>query len=288
MAYKSIMAPHIAPLFPEPTSLCAGGRLTPPVRAVLFDIYGTLLVSAAGDMQVMVIQGRFDGKLERLLEKYGIQRTTRSLINAYMDAVSAEHARQRQQNIDYPEIRTDQLWMRLLETSDASTAKQFAVEFEMIVNPTWPMPHARETIEILRQQNLLLGLISNAQFYTPHLFDLFFNAPVDALGFDPDLIFFSYMHGHAKPSPVMFSKASGRIREMGLPAASVVFVGNDMKNDMVPARNAGFQTVLFAGDRRSLRQRENDPDCAGVAPDLVITDLAQLPSHLKSLNNKNS
>ncbi len=280
MSYKSLMASYIAPLLPEPTTLSPSGRLTPPIRAVLFDIYGTLLISESADIHAMNNQRLFGAQMERLLQKYEIRQSAPAFIDAYRDAVAAEHARMRAQKIDFPEIQVDRLWMKLLGTRDPSTAKRFAVEFEMIANPTWPMPHARETIEILRQRNLLLGLISNAQFYTSHLFDLFFHAPIEALGFQPDLVFFSYLHHRAKPDPVMFSKAADRIKQMGLPAASVVYVGNDMKNDIVPARNTGFQTVLFAGDCRSLRQQENDPGCAAVEPDLVITDLAQLPACL--------
>jgi putative hydrolase of the HAD superfamily len=53
-------------------------------------------------------------------------------------------------------------------------------------------------------------------------------------------------------------------------------VGNDIFNDILPAAAEGFQTALFAGDRRSLRLRSEDARCAGVQPDLVITDWRQI------------
>jgi putative hydrolase of the HAD superfamily len=47
-----------------------------------------------------------------------------------------------------------------------------------------------------------------------------------------------------------------------------------MRNDIVPAARVGFQTVLFAGDRRSLRLRENDHSLdRSVVPDLIVNDL---------------
>jgi len=49
-----------------------------------------------------------------------------------------------------------------------------------------------------------------------------------------------------------------------------------MRNDMGPAARLGFRTALFAGDARSLRRREGDPWCAGIVPDLVVTDLVDL------------
>jgi putative hydrolase of the HAD superfamily len=49
-----------------------------------------------------------------------------------------------------------------------------------------------------------------------------------------------------------------------------------MLNDVYCANKAGCQTILFAGDKRSLRMRENDERCLAIKPDAVITSLAQL------------
>jgi len=57
----------------------------------------------------------------------------------------------------------------------------------------------------------------------------------------------------------------------------VLYVGNDVRNDVAPARSCGCRTALFAGDRRSLRERSDEPDCAGVRADVTLTALEQLP-----------
>jgi putative hydrolase of the HAD superfamily len=49
-----------------------------------------------------------------------------------------------------------------------------------------------------------------------------------------------------------------------------------MRNDIRPAKAAGFQTALFAGDRRSLRKRPDDACCRHLLPDMIVTDLRQL------------
>ena len=51
-----------------------------------------------------------------------------------------------------------------------------------------------------------------------------------------------------------------------------------MRNDIAPAAALGFRTALFAGDRRSLRLREED--ALGVTPDAIITSLDQIASVL--------
>ena len=86
----------------------------------------------------------------------------------------------------------------------------------------------------------------------------------------------------AKPSPRIFDAARRRLSAMGIQPRHALFVGNDMRNDVLPAHRAGFKTALFAGDKRSLRRRKNDPDCRNAAPDLVLTDFNQLISMWQS------
>jgi putative hydrolase of the HAD superfamily len=67
---------------------------------------------------------------------------------------------------------------------------------------------------------------------------------------------------------------------MGLSTAACLYVGNDMLNDIYPAKQLGFQTALFAGDKRSLRLRTDDARCVNLFADLVLTDLGQLIDHI--------
>jgi putative hydrolase of the HAD superfamily len=121
--------------------------------------------------------------------------------------------------------------------------------------------------------------VSNAQFFTLALFEKLLERSVDELGFDPHLVLLSYRFGRAKPSLSLYRTASRRVRETGGDAEKVLFVGNDMRNDISPAKRVGFMTALFAGDERSLRLRKDDPACEGVEPDIVVTDLIQLLDH---------
>jgi putative hydrolase of the HAD superfamily len=49
-----------------------------------------------------------------------------------------------------------------------------------------------------------------------------------------------------------------------------------MLSDMYGADKAGFQCVLFAGDSRSLRLREEDPLVRGLRPSRIIRELGEL------------
>ena len=121
-----------------------------------------------------------------------------------------------------------------------------------------------------------MGIISNAQFYTPELLPAFLGTQSEAWGLDPALEFYSYQHGLAKPGQALFRLAAEELMRRGIEPRGAVYVGNDMLNDVLPARQVGFRTALFAGDARSLRRRGDDPRLEGIRPDLVLTKLADL------------
>jgi putative hydrolase of the HAD superfamily len=123
---------------------------------------------------------------------------------------------------------------------------------------------------------MILGLISNAQFFTPLLFEAFFGAPPEGLGFDAELLAYSYKLGEAKPSPALFAPATRRLAALGLKPENALYIGNDMLNDIFAAARAGFKTALFAGDPRSLRLREEDPRIRGLMPDRVVRGLGEV------------
>jgi putative hydrolase of the HAD superfamily len=280
MGYAKLSSEYTHPLSPLPTSMRPGGRLAEPIQCVLFDIYGTLFISGSGDISVAKTTSPEARKLQRLVQKFNIRKTPRDLIEELFRAIEDEHRRLLDDGIDYPEIKIDQIWKQILETDDLDSVRRFAIEYELIVNPVFPMPDLDKTLTACREQNLTMGLISNAQFFTPLLFEWFLHAKPEDLGFHSELIFLSYLLGHAKPSLVPFEKAATVMNAMGLSTAASLYVGNDMLNDIYPAKRLGFQTALFAGDTRSLRLRTDDARCVNLSADLVLTDLGQLIDHI--------
>jgi len=146
----------------------------------------------------------------------------------------------------------------------------------MMMNPVCPAPHTNDFLQHCNRKKTKMGIISNAQFYTPLLFERFLGTSLMGLGFCLDLTYFSYQQGMAKPCLALFGSAKRLLSKMGIPAEETLFLGNDMRNDIWPARSVGFQTALFAGDPLSLNLRENSPDCDGLLPDFIVTSLDQL------------
>lgn len=273
----SIFQDHIHPLTPISTGETPTGfaRIS-QVKAMIFDVYGTLLISASGENNPHNRHDSPKRKLTGVLQRYGIDHTPESLMNDLHRTIEHTHANLRQEGIDYPEVDMVHVWETILGVRDINWLKTFALEYEMVVNPVYPMPGLEELLAVCRERNLLLGIISNAQFFTPLLLQHMLGMSLDMSGFDPQLIFYSYRFRTAKPSLLMFDRAAAALRRRGVSPASVLYVGNDMRNDILPAKKVGFQTVLFAGDRRSLKRRNGDVSCKHITPDAIVTHLRQL------------
>jgi putative hydrolase of the HAD superfamily len=277
---KELIEKYLQPLTPLPTYLSARGTLRRPVQCILFDIYGTLFISGSGDIGLSRQNAPHDDRIDQLCSKYSINLCARRILYRLYEHIEIRHDELHHCGVEHPEVVIEQIWRQVLEIDDQTTIRQFAIEFELITNPVYPMPNLASMLSGCRQKGLLMGIISNAQFYTPYLFIWFLNSEIENLGFDRRLLFYSYRFEVAKPSLTLFKIAAEKLHSNGIEPAAVLYVGNDMLNDIYPANTIGFQTALFAGDRRSLRLRADDPRCADLKPDLVITDLEQLDQYI--------
>ena len=259
------------------------------IRAVLFDVYGTLFISGSGEVGTSR-EAASEVALARAMAAIGIH-PLGSLdqgVEHFFKAVARSHAESRKLGIDYPEVDIVEIWQEVLAglsrrgvlepaACERADVARLAVEYEARVNPTWPMPGMKACLRALRRKQLVLGIISNAQFYTPELFPALLGDGAEAWGFDRDLQHYSYQHGFAKPGLELCGLAVDGLRDRRIEPGQAVYVGNDLRNDVLPASAVGFHTALFAGDARSLRRHQDDPCLEGMLPQLVLTELRQLP-----------
>lgn len=266
----------LRPMKPIPTEMTPGGDLRTPLKCILFDVYGTLLISGTGDISIARKSVHASKKLQALLDNFRISTTQEVLLEDFFNEIREAHRGAKQKGTDHPEVQIERIWSRVLGISDIARARRFAIEFEVMANPVWPMPYFEELLAACRKEALPMGIISNAQFYTPLILRWFLKGDLSGLGFVKDLLIYSFEAGVAKPSPTLFSLAAGKLKEMGILPDAVLYVGNDQQKDILPAKQAGFQTALFAGDARSLRLGDDDPENKNLQADLVVTDLAQL------------
>ncbi|MCP4194244.1 MAG: HAD family hydrolase [Planctomycetaceae bacterium] len=280
-----IIRRQAAPMTPQPTQVAKRLLPIPNIRAVFFDIYGTMLMSGSGEVGTA---SKVDSPraLVEALNEVGIETKSSSKPFRLDPTIERHHAEYRKAGIESPEVDILEVWHDTL--AELSTSGQIsihpndidlarvAVEYETRVNPVWPMPNLENCLDALRGQ-LELGIISNAQFFTPLLFRALLMRSLEELGFNRNMLYFSYTFGESKPSTTMFHSALEKLGKGQISASETLYIGNDMLNDVATASRAGMKTALFAGDARSLRLRAEDSRILGYSPDLVVTDLNQLP-----------
>lgn len=204
------------------------------------------------------------------------------LASRYRDVIARHHAARRAEGIAHPEVDVREVWAELLADlgiqTDHSSIAALAVEVDALCHPCWPAPGLAAMLTCFHEAGLRLGVISNAQAHTPLLFPALTGRNVEEWGFRKDLQAYSWEGREAKPSVRLFHRLAERLRgTYGIEPEQAAYIGNDVRNDIAPANLAGFHTILFAGDARSLRWRRDDPACGNVKPGRIITALDQLP-----------
>lgn len=229
--------------------LSAQEPVPPPVkfRAVIFDIYGTLLIAPAGGVKPDFLT---DPVLREILRNFGYEPPL-SPSSELHAAVLRHHAAAK---VSFPEIDLRILWREILSLSTDSEVTPLIQELEAAWHPTRAMPGAEKFIRKIARTGISLGFLSNAQCNTlPSL------GSISHL-FPPELSLLSYQHGMAKPAPELFQIMTDRLAGRNISPAETLFIGNDPLHDILPAATAGFRTALFAGHPDSLRPGTCSPD----------------------------
>lgn len=274
----------------EPLNIAKDGN----VKCVLFDIYGTLLISRSGDID------KLEMSTDRVLESFsrcGIrlissdpEKVAGKIIDSYKRYIKELRAEAKKADIGSPEIDIREVWklllqelyqQKLIDEPWKGEVKMLAVYFETLSNPVYPMPSMQEIILHLRKREIPLGIISNAQFYTPLIMNYFLEGTISDSEsveyFDADLSIFSYREKLGKPDIRLFEKALGACEQKyGFKNHEILFVGNDMLKDIYPAWQLGMRTALFAGDSRSLRLRHEITELQNIKPDYTVNSLRKI------------
>ncbi len=261
------------------------------IKVIAYDFYGTLFISGVGDI------GVDDGNLDTtlfldILNGADIEIKSKEAaakgFDTYNKVVKHFIEKLKLDGIEYPEPDIREVWSEVLQhmkteglvdfSHDPSLFERISVEFESRINPVWPMPGVKQTLQHFKELRFPQGIISNSQFYTPIVLEALTGSSLSDLGFDAGLLHWSFEEKMKKPGLTFYKNYLKKLNTFrpGLKAKNVLYIGNDMLKDVWPADTVGMKTALFAGDSRSLKWRADDPRCKNLKPDLVITELSQL------------
>lgn len=247
------------------------------VRTVIFDVYGTCFISGSGDIGLTAEHPGREALMDSLREQ-GVEvpaEWAEEAMARFFELIRLDHRRTRGEGVEYPEVRILDIWEQWRREAMVQVdVRRLAIDVECRLNPVWPMPGLETTLDGLRAAGMDLGIVSNAQAFTPQLFPALTGRRLEDFGIPPGHCIWSWVGREAKPSRGLYRQVLERLGDPD--PTTCLYVGNDMRNDIAPARAEGMQTALFAGDGRSLRWREGDPLVADVLPDMVVTRLNHL------------
>ncbi len=285
---------NIAPLKTISTGVKPKFKLDKTIKSVVFDIYGTLIISASGDLDKSNIT--FEGISKAITEagfdwvNKPFHSDAKLLLDLFHVTVLKHQNILNKKGHPYPEVDIIAVWQectsiaikkKLLKAKGNINLHTLTVVFELLSNAVYPMPNMNSVLQKLISSSIPIGIVSNAQFYTPLIMNYFIHNKLTNIehieGFESDISVYSYKILRSKPDTFLFESLAESLKiNYGLKPNEVLFVGNDMLKDVWTASQLGFKTALFAADERSLKMREDDDRVKMVKADYVITNLKQL------------
>jgi putative hydrolase of the HAD superfamily len=223
--------------------------MAPRLRAVFFDVAGTLIVT----------RERIGYSYARLAREFGLDADDKAVGAAFRRAFNAAPGLAFGPGHDAHELRRRERewWRRVVADTFAGFGPfrdfdgYFAALFDFLGDPAnWKAdPEAEPLLASLKKRGLTLGVISN--------FDYRVYGILNGLGLGAyfDSITISSEAGSAKPSPDIFKVALG---SHALAAAEAIHVGDSAQMDLAGAQGAGLAAVLFdrkAADRCAIAGR---------------------------------
>ncbi len=220
------------------------------IRAVIFDVYGTLLElgpapADAGDRWRRLFAELLQG--EARLGQLEFSLATSRIIARHHDLA-------RSRGIPWPEV----FWPAVVREVLPELAQLAPHQQEEFLFRQMQTGHqvrlTEETAAVLRwlkDRNCRMGIASNAQAYTLREVELSLaEHGISCEIFERDLCFWSFEHGFSKPDPHVFQILTTRLAAQGIAASEILMVGDRSDNDIMPARAHGWRTWLLgaAGD----------------------------------------
>jgi FMN phosphatase YigB (HAD superfamily) len=272
------------------------------VRAVLWNVYGTLLAVPGGELwfehpQEFVMGLALD-KMVQEFKMWGSMSRKPGQPGEYLgqmySQVLAEQRTFPGGTEKYPEVASDRLWeaiiKKLLQKDykfDAGFygalnefSRKVAYFFHASLQSPQGYPGAAGALRHVSDRGIAQGLLADGQCFTTVQLQRSLATQDSAVRLDKllddSLVTFSYELRGRKPSDRLFRKAFDALLARGVEPEQMLHVGSRVTQDVIPARRLGMRTALFAGDKSSLQATGEQLKEPASRPDVLLTELSQL------------
>ncbi|MGM5483547.1 MAG: AAA family ATPase [Nanobdellota archaeon] len=218
------------------------------IKAILFDIYGTIIKSDAGDLDDSLCkQNNIIKSLNKLKEKYQVNFESETIMKSYFDEIKSDHKEKEKQGIEYPEVQIEKIWEKVFRKNGISSVKsfkQFAYDFYDKCSERSLYKGVKETLKLLKKEGYYIGIVSNAQFYTSK--DLKRLLEINDINeiFTEELNFFSYKMGYSKPNPEVFKNVNLALNKKNIFPFETIYIGNSAEKDIQTSNDANIISCL--------------------------------------------
>jgi hypothetical protein len=294
--------PWPAPPRPEPVKARPHLASLPGIRAVSWNVYGTLLAIPFGELvfehpQPFVMTMALEKTIAEFKMWASMSRKPGAPSEYMLHLYKTQLDEQRlapSPGEKHPEIASDRLWEGLIKKlfqkdykfdagfygSLNEFSRKVAYFFHASLQGTSCYPGATAALRAVADAGLLQSLCADGQSFTAVQLQRGLDAGDGGLRLEtvipPELQVFSYEAKGKKPSERLFRHSLERLEKQGIGPAEVLHVGSRIDKDIAPAKKLGLKTALFAGDRNSLAATAEQLKDPATRPDVLITELAQI------------
>ncbi|MDO5327762.1 MAG: HAD family hydrolase [Clostridia bacterium] len=248
------------------------------IKAVLFDLGGTLHVCSSSEDRKLW----FAGRLISRLGEYGVSLDISSQALARQLEANAERYKHEAEATmrelppvevwnDYY-LREQHLGRETLEP--IAEELSFLYDYERVCNLR--RPHLISCMQALKSDGLRLGVISNilARSIVPHFMAEY------GLEEYMEVVLTSAGTGIRKPDPAIFRLAE---EKMNLKPEEMAYVGDTLSRDVRGVRNAGWKLIIRI-DSPNAARRDKGLAEMGWRADYEIQDLGEIPAIIQKEN----
>ncbi len=274
----------------------------PGVRCVLWNVYGTLLCIAGGEVwfehpQPFVMGVALDKTIQEFKMWGSMSRKPgqpAEYLKVIYSQVLLEQRSVQSGSEKHPEIAADRLWEAILKKLlqkeykfDAGFygalnefSRKVAYFFHASLQGTACYPGAAAALTQVARKGLCQGLLGDGQCFTTVQLQRGLSAQDSDARLEKLLTegisTLSYEVRAKKPSDRLFRQSLKALSERGIGPAEVLHVGCRVDRGLVPARRLGLRTALFSGDRESLQATAEQMKDPLTRPDVLLTELSQI------------
>jgi FMN phosphatase YigB (HAD superfamily) len=277
-------------------------RPIPGLRAVLWDVYGTLLRVTDGRYGIVPAEElRLQIALDKTIHEFNMWNHMyrkpgppwQSMIGIYRSTIERLQMRASARG-DITEVSVVEVWRQLIEKlfekayvideglyGDVDEfAEKVAYFFHCCLQGLEAREGAVHVMTDLSGREIRQGCLSDGpefglvqllralslQAVLPPLYELFGSG----------VVLFSSQLGVRKPSQSLFQEAVSRLRTGGISAEETLYVSCRLMTDLVPARRLGMKTALLVSEKSGLEFSREVLQNPETRPDRLLTSLTQV------------